>query len=39
MEAPIQEVIVAEEKPKVEKKKKEPTPKPETKQFVQLELF
>jgi len=39
MEAPLQEVIVAEEKPKVEKKKKEPTPKPETKQFVQLELF
>jgi DNA-binding PadR family transcriptional regulator len=39
IEAPLQEVIVAEEKPKVEKKKKEPTPKPETKQFVQLELF
>lgn len=42
IEAPLQENIVSEEKPKVKKNKKEPNPKtlkPETKQFVQLELF
>jgi hypothetical protein len=39
IEAPLQENIVSEEKPKVKKNKKEPTPKPETKQFIQLELF